>query len=130
MTARDFTAFYPQFTGFTPAVVLTEYISQSNLRFTDWEEDAEEARRIYTAQKLTQHARTAPPEGSTSSLATLAAAGTPEQKISSKKVGEVAVSYSTATSPSSSSLSDLSETTFGQQLLTLIRLHSMTTYVP
>ena len=130
MTLQDFIAFYPQFTGFTPAAVLTEYLSQSNLRFMDWEEDAEEARRLYVAHKLTQYARTAPPEGSTSSYATIAAAGTAQQKIASKKVGEVAVSYSTATSPSSSSLTDLTETTYGQQLLTLIRLHSLSTYVP
>ena len=49
MTQSDFTAFYPQFAGFTPAVVLTEYIRQSNARFTGFDsEDAEEARRNQT----------------------------------------------------------------------------------
>ena len=34
MTLAEFTAFYPQFTGFTPAVVMTEYIRQANARFS------------------------------------------------------------------------------------------------
>ena len=64
MTQAEFTAFYPQFAGFTPAVVLTEYIRQANKRFAVFsEEDAEEARRLYTAHKLTMYARTALPMG-------------------------------------------------------------------
>ena len=43
MTLAEFTAFYPQFAGFTPAVVLTEYLRQANARFSSFEdEDAEE----------------------------------------------------------------------------------------
>ena len=34
MTAEEFTAFYPQFAGFTPAEVPAEYIRQANARFT------------------------------------------------------------------------------------------------
>jgi len=30
MTQAEFTAFYPQFDGFTPAVVMTTYIRQAN----------------------------------------------------------------------------------------------------
>ena len=60
MTQSDFIAFYPQFAGFTPAVVLTEYIRQANARFTSFSEgDAEEARRLYVAHKLTMYARIA-----------------------------------------------------------------------
>ena len=29
MTQAEFTAFYPQFAGFTPVVVMTEYIRQA-----------------------------------------------------------------------------------------------------
>ena len=54
MTQQDFISFYPQFTGFTPAVVLSEYVAQANSRFSDFsEEDTEEARRLYVAHKLT-----------------------------------------------------------------------------
>ena len=62
MTLAEFTAFYPQFAGFTPAVVLEEYIRQANSRFSAFSaEDAEEARRLYTAHKLTMYARGEPP---------------------------------------------------------------------
>jgi biotin-(acetyl-CoA carboxylase) ligase len=135
MLQSDFTAFYPQFAGFTPAVVLTEYIRQANSRFSSFtEEDAEEARRLYTAHKLTMYARVALPEGVTPSKAAIAAAGQAQQKIASKKVGEVAVTYSSGASSSSVSvqtdLADLPETTFGLQLLALLRLYSRSVYVP
>ena len=38
MTQQEFTAFYPQFASFTPAVVLREYISQANGRFSEFDE--------------------------------------------------------------------------------------------
>ena len=54
MTQAEFTAFYPQFQGFTPSVVMTTYIAQANARFSSFlPEDAEEARRLYTAHRLT-----------------------------------------------------------------------------
>ena len=135
MTIAEFTAFYPQFAGFTPAVVLTEYIRQANARFTSFtEEDAEEARRLYTAHKLTMYARVSLPDGVTPSKSAIAAAGQAQQKIASKKVGEVAVTYSSGTSSSavsvSTDLADLTETDFGMQLLSLIRLYSRSVYVP
>ena len=135
MLQTDFTAFYPQFAGFTPAVVLNEYIRQANSRFSSFtEEDAEEARRLYTAHKLTMYARVALPEGVTPSKGAIAAAGQAQQKIASKKVGEVAVTYSSGTSSSavsvSTDLADLTETDFGMQLLSLIRLYSRSVYVP
>ena len=131
MTAADFTAFYPQFAGFTPAVVLTEYIRQANKRFSAFtEEDAEEARRLYTAHKLTMYARTALPDDATPTKATIAAAGQ-MQRISSKKVGEVTVTYSSGTSSSvSADLADLTETDFGLQLLGLIKMYARSVYVP
>ena len=135
MTQAEFTAFYPQFAGFTPAVVLTEYIRQANVRFDAFTaEDAEEARRLYAAHKLTMYARVALPDGATPTKAQIAAAGQAQQKIASKKVGEVAVTYSSGASSSSVSVStdlaDLTETDFGLQLLSRIRLYSRSFYVP
>ena len=134
MTQSEFTAFYPQFTGFTPAIVLTTYIAQANARFSSFSpEDAEEARRLYTAHRLTLYARVALPETTTPSKAAIAAAGQSQQKIASKKVGEVSVTYSSGTSSTASvstDLADLSETSFGLQLLSLLNLYSMTRYVP
>ena len=135
MTQSDFIAFYPQFAGFTPAVVLTEYIRQANARFTSFsEEDAEEARRLYAAHKLTLYARIALPEGVTPSKSAIAAAGQAQQKIASKKVGEVAVTYASGASSSSGSVStdmaDLTETSFGMQLMGLIKLYGRSVYVP
>jgi len=135
MTQAEFTAFYPQFTGFTPAIVLSTYIAQANARFSSFTpEDAEEARRLFTAHRLTLYARVALPDGTTPSKAAIATAGQAQQKIASKKVGEVSVTYATGASSSSVSadtdLSDLTETSFGLQLLSLLRLYSMSRYVP
>ena len=136
MTLAEFIAFYPQFTDFTPSIVPETYVVQANDRFSEFGEDTEEARRLYVAHKLTLYAQTALPAGSAASLADLASAGEKRQQISSKKVGEVSVTYSSSSSSSSSSdtasstLADLSETTYGLQLLSLIRLHRMPMYVP
>ena len=133
MTQAEFTAFYPQFTDFTPAVVLTTYIAQANARFSSFSpEDAEEARRLYTAHRLTLYARTTLPENTVSTKAAIAAAGQYRQ-VASKKVGEVSVTYSSGTSSSISTqtdLADLTETSFGLQLLSLLKLYSVTRYVP
>ena len=135
MTVAEFTAFYPQFAGFTPTVVLTEYTRQANARFSDFtEEDAEEARRLYVAHKLTMYARIALPDGVTPSMSAIAAAGRAQQKIASKKVGEVSVTYASGTSSSSVSartdLADLPETSFGLQLLSLLKMYGRSFYVP
>ena len=135
MTQSEFTSFYPQFAGFTPAIVLSTYIAQANARFgTFTPEDAEEARRLFTAHRLTLYARVALPDGTTPSKAAIAAAGQAQQKIAGKKVGEVSVTYATGASSSSvsasSDLADLTETSFGLQLLSLLRLYSVTRYVP
>ena len=133
MTQSEFTAFYPQFAGFTPAIVLSAYIAQANARFGMFSpEDAEEARRLYAAHRLTMYARVALPEGTPPSAASIATAGQAYQRIAGKKVGEVSVTYATGASSSSASsdLADLTETSFGLQLLSLLRLYSMTRYVP
>ncbi len=136
MTQSEFTTFYPQFADFTPAAVLSAYLEQANARFSHFAPpDAEEARRLYVAHRLTLYARTAPPEDTapevpTPSKATLSAAGDATSQISSRKVGEVQVTYSTRTSSSSASQADLSETVFGLQLLSLLRLYGRTRYIP
>ena len=137
MSPAEFTAFYHKFDGFTPAVVMTEYIRQANARFSGFvPEDAEEARRLYTAHRLTMYARTALPEtdgaGAHYTYAQLAAAGQ-NQRVSSKKAGEVAVTYSSGTSSAISvktGLADLTETDFGLQLLSLLKMYARPVYVP
>ncbi len=129
MTSAEFLAFYPQFTGLFPAGVLAEYIRLANARFTDFEEDAEEARRLYAAHKLTLYAKAAPPAGA--SVSALARAG--ERKaVTGAKVGEVSVTYGASLSGGAASarLTDLSETEYGLQLLSLLRLHSCPKYIP
>ena len=135
MTVSDFLAFYPQFDSVFPEVVLNAFVESASLRFDEFEEDAEEARRLYAAHKLTLYARTFPasPEaqGGVSSFSALASAGD-GTKITSKKVDDVAVTYASgnASSGTATGLSDLEETTYGLQLLTLLRLHSLPRYVP
>jgi hypothetical protein len=114
---------------------MTAYIAQANARFSSFTpEDAEEARRLYTAHRLTMYARVALPDGTTPSKAAIAAAGQAQQKIASKKVGEVSVTYAAGASSSSASVStdlaDLTETDFGLQLLGLIKLYGRSVYIP
>ncbi len=137
MTEQVFLSFYPQFAGFTPAVVLQEYVAQANGRFSGFHgPDAEEARRLYVAHKLTLYSFTVPAGGESPSVADVAAAGkavASRQQVSSKKVGEVSVSYTTGSylsSSVSSSLADLPETAYGLQLLSLLRMYSRPVYVP
>ena len=141
MTVAEFLVFYPQFTDAYPAIVLETYVSLANARFVEFCEDTEEARRLYTAHKLTLYAKTMPPalpedEGGSSasrySYASLAASGD-GSKITSKKVENVAVTYSTGSSSSSAAatgLEDLTETEYGLQLLSLLRRFSYPRYVP
>ena len=132
MTVADFLAFYPQFTGFQPEGMLTAFAELANARFDAFGADAEDARRLYTAHRLTLYARTALPEGAEPSLALLAAAGE-KREIASKKVGEVAVTYATSSSSAggrSASWADLPQTDYGLQLLSLLRLHAGSVYVP
>ena len=134
MTEAEFTAFYPQFAGFTPAIVVSAYVAQANERFSSFAPlDAEEARRLYAAHRLTMYARMSLPDGATPDKAAISAAGRSQQRIASKKVGEVSISYASGDSAASSvstDLSDLTETAFGLQLLSLLRLYSRSVYVP
>ena len=134
ITQSGFIAFYPQFAGFEPAFVLSCFLDQANARFSSFTaEDAEEARRLYVAHKLTLYARTALPGSAPHSMRQLAEAGQAQQRIAGKKVGEVSVTYAAGASSASSvstNLADLAETDFGLQLLSLISLYGRSVYVP
>lgn len=135
MTVSDFLAFYPQFSGVFPEVVLTAYVESASLRFDEFGEDAEEARRLLVAHRLTLYARTVPAslegQGGVTSFSALSSAGD-GTKITSKKVDDVAITYASGNSGggTATGLTDLAETTYGLQLLGLIRLHSCPRYVP
>ena len=134
LTPSAFLAFYPQFSSFSQGVVLPEYIRQANARFSDFGEDVEEARRLFTAHKLTLYAASCLPEGVTDATAVqIASAGKGSmQEIASKKVGDVSISYATSTSTSSTNstgLNDLNQTVYGLQLLSLLRLYGFARYI-
>ena len=138
MTLSEFLAFYPQFAGLFPEPVLEAYLAGANARFASWEEDAEEGRRLYMAHRLTLYAKTVPAgygsggSQATSTYAGIASAGD-GSKITSKKVDGVAVTYSSgdaASASSASKIADLAETIYGNQLLSLLRLHSGPIYIP
>ena len=103
MTADAFLAFYPQFEGVFPEIVVSSYVEEANLRFGDFGEDAEAARRLYIAHRLTLYAKTMPAsmETGAASYSSLASAGD-GSKITSKKVDGVAVTYASGGSVSSS----------------------------
>lgn len=132
MTEQEFTTFYPQFGNFSPAVVLSTYLEQANARFGSFAAaDRDEARRLYTAHKLTLYARSALPEGATPTPAMIAASGEMRQ-VASKKVDDVEVRFSNGTSSGSAAATgfgDLAETSFGLQLLSLLRMYHMTKYI-
>jgi hypothetical protein len=138
MTRDQFLRYYPQFTDFPPAIVLRKAIRQANARFNEFDEDREEARRLYIAHKLTMYAYSFPAAGGgdneTVSPAAIIAAGkaAAAQQATSKKVGEVSVTYSSGFSASSvdTGFADLKETAFGLQLLSLIRMHARPRYIP
>ena len=134
MTEQAFLSFYPQFSAFPPPVVLREYLSQANTRFSDFDEpDREEARRLYVAHKLTLYSYTVPPAGEDSPARSLSAAGkgASARQVASRKVGEVSVAYGSGiTDKVSVFLTDLSETAYGLQLLTLLRQYSRSRYIP
>ena len=131
MTPAEFLAFYPQFSSVIPENVLSAFADSASLRFDEFLEDAEEARRLFIAHKLTLYARTMPAsqeaQGGVSSFSALASSGE-GMRVISKKVDDVSVTY--ASSSSASGLADLEETLYGKQLLTLLRLHSYPRYVP
>ena len=132
LTREMFLAFYPQFVGFEPEMVMEAYLEEANARFGDFGVDTAKARRLYVAHYLTMYARMAVPEGGKGGMKEIAWAGEREQKIASKKVGEVAVTYAAGSSSSgagSATFRELAETDFGLQLLDLIRMYSLPKYV-
>ena len=132
MTEEAFMAFYPQFAWRFPEIVVSSYVEEANLRFDDFGADAEAARRLYIAHRLTLYAKTMPAamETGAASYSALASAGD-GSRITSKKVDGVAVTYSDGSSASESSeLMDFTETIYGMQLLALIRMYSYTRYIP
>ena len=135
ITRESFLAFYPQFSGFTPSLVIDAYICLANARFSTFLEDADEARRLYTAHKLTLYARavliSGVQDGSSPTMAQIASQGEINHQVSSEKVGEVSVTYSSGASSSvKTTFADLTETSYGLQLLSLIKAHSFGMYIP
>ena len=132
MTVDAFLAFYPQFDRVFPEIVVSSYVEEANLRFRDFGEDAEAARRLYIAHRLTLYAKTMPAAMGTgaASYSALASAGD-GSKITSKKVDGVAVTYSDGKTASSSEseMTDFTETIYGMQLLSLIRMYSYPRYI-
>lgn len=132
MTEAAFLSWYPQFSSFTPAVVLRETVSRANGLFSGMEpEDAEDARRLYTAHRLTLYALTRPEENSSTIRAAAEAGKSALQRVSSRKVGDVTVAYALSTAAAQAAgLADLAETAYGIQLLTLLRMYSHSRYIP
>ena len=131
MTEASFLSWYPQFESFSPAFVLRETVSRANGMFAGMEpEDAEEARRLYTAHRLTLYTL-AQPESGAGPQAAAAAGKTALQRVASRKVGEVSVTYAeNASAGQAGCFVDLAETVWGIQLLGLMRLYSGTRYIP
>ena len=132
MTEASFLSWYPQFESFAPAFVLRETVSRASGMFAGMEpEDAEEARRLYTAHRLTLYTLTRPEENSPTIRAAAEAGKSALQRVSSRKVGDVTVAYALSTAAAQAAgLADLAETAYGIQLLTLLRLYTGTRYVP
>ena len=131
MTEASFLSWYPQFESFTPAFVLRETVSRASGMFAGMEpEDAEEARRLYTAHRLTLYAL-AQPESGTGPHAAAVAGKTALQRVASRKVGEVSVTYAeNASAGQAGCFTDLAETAWGIRLLGLMRLYPGTRYIP
>lgn len=126
MTSADFLAFYPQFSSVSQ-IVLDTYIAQANDRFDEFCDAAEEARRLYTAHKLTLYAQTfapAPAEGEPAGvvMSRLSGAGVSAQALS-KSVGGVSVSKSEGTATSGlTGYAEWKQTEFGLQLIGLCKI--------
>ena len=124
MTAAEFLSFYPQFSAL-PEPVLTDFVRSANERFEYLDSDAGHARRLFTAHRLTLYARTFSASGA--SAEALSSAGD-NTMITGKHVGEISVSYGSCGNTGGDS--DLSLTTYGIQLNSLLRIHGYSRYVP
>lgn len=127
MTRDDFLAFYPQFAT-VPEVVCNEYIRQAELRFGDFEDMTDEARRLYVAHKLTLYAQTYAevPQGTSAvaGMKKLAGSGVAAQALS-KTVGGVSVSKSEGSALQGiAGFAEWKQTEFGLQLISLARIYS------
>ncbi len=125
MTKEDFLAFYPQFIPF-PDVVLDEFVAESNLRFMDFLDAAEKARRLYIAHNLTLYAQTyaETSEGAplTATMSKLSGSGVAAQALS-KSVGGVSVSKSEGSATSGiNGFAEWKQTEFGLQLIGLAKI--------
>ena len=128
MTEEKFLAFYPQFLSF-PNVVTEEYVEQANARFGDFEDMAEEARRLYVAHKLTLYAQTYAEEKEGAPTAftmkMIAGNGVAAQALS-KSVGGVSVTKSESSGVASiSGYGEWKQTEFGVQLISLAKSATM-----
>ena len=126
MTKEAFLAFYPQFAA-VPDAVCEEYIRQAELRFGDFEDMTEEARRLYVAHKLTLYAQTyteVPQGAPATAMKKLSGAGVAAQALS-KTVGGVSVSKSEGSAVSGiSGFAEWKQTEFGLQLINLAQIYS------
>ena len=109
-----------------PSIVIDEYVNQSNIRFEDFGESAEEARRLYIAHKLTLYAQTYSPgqvgSPTVTGMAMIAGAGVSAQALS-KSVGGVSVSKSEGSALNSiSGFGEWKQTEFGLQLINLAKV--------
>ena len=130
MTKEQFLSVYPWFSSL-PDAILTDLVDRSNPRFADLEEDAEEARRLWIAHKLTLFARTALPTDASSfpSVREISSAADTFHETS-KHVGDVSISLSDTSAHLSSESTDLSLTLYGRQLLSLLLPSTYPRYVP
>lgn len=131
MTKEGFLAFYPFF-GSISDVVISEYVDQSNARYSDLLDAKEEARRLYIAHKLTLYAQTFLPssQGSMPTETQIAGSGVAAQALS-KSVGGVSVSKSEGSAISSiSGYGELKQTSYGLQLISLIKASKGVRYIP
>ena len=126
MTSELFLAFYPQFM-IVPNLVIDEYVDQSNMRFDEFLESQEEARRLYVAHKLTLYAQTyvTPPATGTptmTGMSALKSAGVAAQALS-KSVGGVSVSITEGSALASiNGFGEWKQTEFGLQLIALAKV--------
>ena len=125
MTKEAFLAFFPQFTAI-PDLVIDEYVTQANARFADFEDEAEHARRLFIAHKLTLYAQTYAeiPTGTPTGagMAKLAGSGVAAQALS-KSVGGVSISKSEGSALSGiTGFAEWKQTEFGLQLITLAKI--------
>ena len=121
----------PEYSRIRPSSWIPQTVSRANGLFAGMEpEDAEEARRLYTAHRLTLYTL-AKPESGAGPQAAAVAGKTALQRVASRKVGEVSVTYTeNASAGQDGCFADLAETVWGIQLLGLLRLYSGTRYIP